>query len=55
MILFTILLSVIITIAVVALITAIIAGGGLIMVFGDLIVFGLIVWLIIKIFRRKKE
>lgn len=55
MILFTIILSLIITIAVVALITAIIAGGSLIMVFGDLIVFGLIVWLIIKIFRRKKK
>lgn len=55
MILFTIILSLIITIAVVAPITAIIAGGSLIMVFGDLIVFGLIVWLIIKIFRRKKK
>lgn len=55
MILFTIILSLIITIAVVALIAAIIAGGSLIMVFGDLIVFGLIVWLIIKIFRRKKK
>lgn len=55
MILFTILLSLIIAIAVIALITAIIAGGSFIVVFGDLIVFGLIVWLIIKIFRQKKK
>lgn len=55
MILFTILLSVIITIAVIGLLAAIIAGGSLIAVFGDVIVFGLIVWLIIKIFRRKKK
>ena len=55
MILFTILLSVIITIAIIALIAAIVAGGSLFMVFGDVIVFGLIIWLIIKIFRRKKK
>ena len=55
MILFTILLSVIITIAIIALIAANVAGGSLFMVFGDVIVFGLIIWLIIKIFRRKKK
>lgn len=55
MILFTILLSLIIAIAVVALIAALIAGGSLIAVFGDVIVFGLIVWLIIKIFKKKKK
>ena len=55
MILFTILLSVIITIAIIELIAAIAAGGSLFMVFGDVIVFGLIIWLIIKIFRRKKK
>ena len=55
MILFTIMLGVIITIAVIGLLAAIIAGGSLIAVFGDVIVFGLIVWLIIKIFRRKKK
>ena len=53
MILFTILLSIIIAIAVIATIVILIAGGGLFAVFGDLIVFGLIVWLIVKIFRKK--
>lgn len=55
MILFTILLTAIITIAVIGLVAASIASAGIIAVFGDLIVFGLIVWLIIKIFRRKKK
>ena len=55
MILFIILLSVITAIAITALIAAIIAGGSLFVVFGDVIVFGLIIWLIIKIFRRKKK
>lgn len=54
MILFTILLSTVIAIAVITLISAIIAGLGFAAVFGDVIVFGLIVWLIIKIFRKKK-
>ena len=55
MILFTILLSVVIAIAVIALIAAIIAGGSLLTVFGDVIIFGLIVWLIIKIFKKKEK
>lgn len=54
MILFTILLGIITAIAIIAVITAIAAGAGFIAVFGDVIVFGLIIWLIIKIFRRKK-
>ena len=36
-------------------VSAIVAGIGFTAVFGDLIVFGLIIWLIIKIFRKKKE
>lgn len=55
MILFTILLSVIIAIAVIALISAFIAGGSLVVVFGDVILFGLIVWMIIKIFKKKEK
>lgn len=55
MILFTILLTAIVAIAVIGLFAAIIAGGSLLVVFGDVIAFGLIVWLIIKIFRRKKK
>ena len=53
MILFTILLSIVIAIAVIATIVILITGGSLFAVFGDLIVFGLIVWLIVKIFRKK--
>lgn len=55
MILFTILLTLVVAAAVIGLIAALIAGGSLIVVFGDLIVFGFIVWLIVKIFRRKKK
>ena len=55
MILFTILMSVVIAIVVIALIAAIIAGGSLLAVFGDVIIFGLIVWLIIKIFKKKEK
>lgn len=55
MILFTILLVALIAIAVVGLVAAIIASTSIFAVFGDLIVFGLIVWLIIKIFTRKNN
>lgn len=54
MILLTILLTLIVAIAVIGAIVALIATGSFIAAFGDLIVFGLIVWLIIKIFRKKK-
>lgn len=55
MIAFIILLSLVVSLAVAALVSAIVAGIGFTAVFGDLIVFGLIIWLIIKIFRKKKE
>ena len=55
MILFTILLTLVVAIAVIGLIAAFVAGWSLIMILGDLIVFGLIVWLIIKIFGQNKE
>ena len=55
MITLTILLAVVIAIAIAVLIGAIISGVGLIAVFGDVIVFGLIVWLIIEIFKRRKK
>ena len=55
MITLTILLTVIIAIAIAVLIGAIISGVGIIAVFGDVIVFGLIIWLIIKFFRRRKK
>ena len=55
MILFIILLYAIIAIAIMAILTAIIAGGKLLWWFGDIIVFSLIVWLIIKIIKRIKK
>lgn len=55
MITFIILLSLVVSLAVAALVSAIVAGIGFTAVFGDLIAFGLIIWLIIKIFRKKKE
>lgn len=55
MILFTILLVTFIVFAIAALISAIIGGISLAVAFGDIIVFGLIVWLIVKIFRKKKN
>lgn len=55
MILFTILLAMIIIFAIAALISAIIGGISLAVAFGDIIVFGLIVWLIVKVFRKKKN
>ena len=54
MILFIILLTLIAAATAIALFYAIAAGLSFIAVFGDMIVFGLIVWLIVKIFRKKK-
>lgn len=55
MILFTILLAMVIVTFAAALISTIIGGISFAIVFGDALVFALIVWLIIKIFRRKKK
>lgn len=54
MILFTILLALVIIAAVATIFCTVAAGLSFITVFSDLIVFGLIVWLIVKIFRKKK-
>lgn len=55
MILLTILLTLIAAIAVIGLIAAVVAAGSFIAAFGDVIVFGLIAWLIIKIFAKKRK
>lgn len=59
MIIFTILLTILAVLAAVALTFIGIMGGAALAIFGDLIVFGFIVWLIIKfikaIRKRKKE
>lgn len=54
MIIFTILAIALLVIAAIATIACIICGAGVVALFGDLIVFGLIVWLLIKVFRRRK-
>lgn len=55
MILFTILLTVIIAIAVITAILSIVCAGSFVLAFGDLIVFGLIVWMIIKLIKKSKK
>ena len=55
MILFTILLAMLLAIAVVSAVFVIIGAGSFIAVFGDLIVFILIIWVIVKLFTRKKK
>ena len=57
MILFAILLTVVLAIAIFVVTYALAAGVGFIAVFGDIIVFALIVWaivLIVKFFKREK-
>lgn len=55
MITFIILLATIIVAAVVGLILTIACGLSFIVAFGDIFVFGLIMYLIIKIIRRNKK
>ena len=54
MILFTILLIALIAIAICVATLALVGAGGFVIVFGDVIAFGLIVWLIVKAFKSKK-
>lgn len=54
MILLTLLAIVLAVIAAVIVLTTGLVGGALAVVFGDVIVFGLVVMLIVKIFRKKK-
>lgn len=55
MILFTILAFMAIIAAAIAIVIAGTIGGATIVVFGDIIVFVLIMWLIIKLIFRKKN
>ena len=54
MITFTILLVAVLAVAIVAACIALACGAGFIAAFGDLIVCGLIIGLIVKLFRRRK-
>lgn len=54
MILTTILLIVAITATIIALVAAGTVGAAVMVVFGDVIVFALVMWLIIKLIKKKK-
>ena len=54
MVLFVILLCALLAIAAVTLVAAIIGGGSVLVLFGDMIVFGLIIMGLIKLIRKKK-
>lgn len=51
---FAILLIALLLFAVVAAICIIAGGAGIILILGDLVICGAIIWLIIRLFRRKK-
>ena len=54
MITFAILLISLLVFAIISTICIIAGGAGLILILGDLIICGAIIWLIIRLFRRKK-
>ena len=54
MITFSILLTVLLAVAFVVATIALACGAGFIAVFGDLIICGLVIALIVKLFKRKK-
>ena len=54
MITFAILLITLLTFLIVSAVCIIAGGAGIILIFGDLIVCGVIIWLIIRLFRRKE-
>lgn len=54
MVTFGILLGIVLAAAIVIAAVALVGGAGLIAVFGDLIICGLIIGLLIKLFRKRK-
>ena len=54
MITFTILLITLLVLGIVTALVVLAGGAGIILAFGDLIVCGLFLWLIIRLFRRRK-
>lgn len=55
MILFTLLTIAIVIAAIIAIVAAGIFGGATLVIFGDVIIFGLIMWAIIKLIFRKRK
>lgn len=54
MITFIILLVTLLTLALVATLVVLAGGAGILVAFGDVIVCGLIIYLLVKLFRRRK-
>ena len=54
MITFTILLTALLTVAIVAAVIAVACGAGFVALFGDLIICGLLIWIIVRLFRRRR-
>lgn len=54
MITFTILLVTLLSLAIAVALVVLAGGAGLVLAFGDLIVCGLFIWLIVRLFRRRK-
>ena len=55
MILFTILALIVIIVVIFAIAVLSLSGAAFIIVFGDFIACGVLIWLVIKLFRRKKR
>ena len=54
MITFLVLLTVLVSVAIAAALVILAGGAGLLLGFADVIVCGLIIWLIVRLFRRRR-
>ena len=54
MITFTILLITLLAVAIAAALIVLLGGAGIVLAFGDLIVCGFLIWLIVRIFKRRR-
>lgn len=52
MITFTILLVILLSLIIAAALVILAGGAGVVLAFGDLVICGLIIWLLVKLFRR---
>jgi hypothetical protein len=55
MILFLVLLCVIVAAILVGLFSTLIAGAGFLVVFGDLVAFAALIWMIVKLVKKRKK
>jgi hypothetical protein len=54
MITFTVLLIAVVALAIAAALIFLVGGTGILLAFGDLFVCGFLIWLIVRIFRRRR-